>query len=183
MRKVIAILIMILVVSGFYLSIKRMKPAKTNGNELVQILEEIEKRIYTKYPNDPTEVITVHNTLMDELYSQERTQEEIEQIAQLQRALYRKEFLELTSKIEQLEEIKQELLINKEKGLKIISSKIISSYEEPPGIVNVEVTHYTKQADISRNYVLEKEIDEESKKEKWKILGWNDIKPSDIQEE
>lgn len=180
MRKFIAILIMVLVTGGFYLSIKRMKPVQPSTNELTQILEDIEERIYTKYPSDPTEVIAVHNMLMDELYAKELTQEEIEKIAQLQRALYEEGFLELTSKNEQLEEIEQELLINKERGLKIISSKIISSYEEPPGIVNVEVTHYTKQADVKRNYRLKKEVEKGSEKEKWKILGWNDMKPSDM---
>lgn len=160
-----------------------MKPVEPITNELTQMLEDIEERIYTKYPSDPTEVIVVHNMLMDELYAKELTQEEIEKIAQLQRALYEEGFLELTSKNEQLEEIEQELLINKERGLKIISSKVIRSYEEPPGIVNVEVTHYTKQADIERNYKLEREVEKGSEKEKWKILGWADMEPSDMQEE
>lgn len=59
MRKIIAILIMVLVTGGFYLSIKRMKPVKPITNELTQMLEDIEERIYTKYPSDPTEVIMV----------------------------------------------------------------------------------------------------------------------------
>lgn len=175
MRKFIAILIILLVTGGFYLSIKRMQPIKPDTNASESVLETIEKRIDTKYPSDPVEVIEVHNILMGELYGKELTQEEIGKLVRLQRALYEEGFLELTPIDEQLEEINQELLINKERGLKIISSKIIGSYEEPPGVVNVEVTHYTKQADINRNYILEKELEEGSEKEKWKILGWTNI--------
>ena len=180
MRKWIAVLIMVLVSVNFYLSVKRLKPVNQDKKEIAQVLEEIEEIIHTKYPDSPTEIITIHSTLMDALYGSQLTQGQVQQIVELQRNLYESDFLELTSQEKQLEEVNKELMIIKEKGLKIISSKIMNAYEEPPGIMKIEVTHYTNQVDIVRLYMLRKETKEESQKERWKIYGWKDIVSSDI---
>ena len=180
MRKWIAILIMILVSVNFYFSIKRLKPVSQEKKEIGQILNEMEEEIRTEYPDDPTQVITLHNTLMDALYGDQVTQEQVQQIIQIQRTLYDSEFLELTTGEKQLEDVTRELLMIKEQNLKIISSNIMNSYEEPPEVVKVEVAHYTNQTDIIRLYMLRKETVEGPQKDTWKIYGWKDINTSDI---
>ncbi len=183
MRKGIAILIMIFVSVNFYLYLKRMKPNNGEEKQLPQILEAIEEEIYEIEPDDPVAVVTVHNTLMNYLYAQETSKEQVEKIVPLQRKLYETEFLNLTSQEEQIESIHKEREKNKEKSIKILQSKIMNSYEEPPGVVKTEVIHYTNQADIVRLYLLKKDYDQEIGQEMWKIYGWKSIISSDIQEE
>lgn len=180
MRKWIAILIMILVSINFYFSLNRQKPVNQGKKEIAQILDEMEEEIRTQYPEEPVGIIKLHNTLMNALYGDKLKEEQVEQVIQLQRSLYESSFLELTPPERQLEDVTNELIIIKEKNMKITSSKIMNGYEEPPGIVKVEVTHYTNQADINRLYLFRKEIEEGPQKDRWKIYGWKDMKSSDI---
>ena len=129
MRKWIAILIMILVSVNFYFSVKRMKPVSQDKKEIAQVLEEIDEKIHTQYPDDPEGVITLHNILMDNLYSGKLTDEQVQGTVKLQRELYAKDFLDLTSQEEQLEEVHREILMLEEKSIKILDSKIMNAYD------------------------------------------------------
>lgn len=174
-RRLIAFLIMVLVTVNFYLSLKKQNAASQKERGIEQILIETEETINAAYPEDPEEIIAMNNTLFNWLYKGETTQEQVEQIITLQRELYESSFLDLTPQMVQLEKVLKERFELEEKSIKVLSSKVMNAYEEPPGIMKVEVIHYTNQKDITRLYMLRRETQEGPQKDRWKIYGWKDI--------
>ena len=80
---------------------------------------------------------------------------------------------------------KKRIAMNAEKEIKVIGSKVMNSYNDPPGTMNVQVVHYTNKQDqdLVREYIIKEEGSPSSKKKKWKIFGWNNIGVAKTQEE
>lgn len=184
MRRWIAAIIIVLVSVNFYLSIKRKQPVVKNKMDVSYMLEEIKQNIDEDYPSNPLEVVNIHNRLMDILYGKELADEEVELVAHLQRKLYWEKLLLLNPEDKQLEEIKNELLLNKEKNTKVISSKVIESRYNTSENFIAKVIHYTNKEDILRKYILKEEFNEGPNNQKqWKIYGWKELGSSKAQEE
>lgn len=173
MRKVLAVLIMLLIGSIYVLSIKQDGQGVDNhmtqeSSENVKRLVELEEILETKYPNTPKEVIEIHNELMQRQYSKQVDEAMLKEIVKLVRELYASELLGLNTYEAQLEGIFQEVDANKEQDIFLESSTIETIEFIDQQLTIVEVKHHITQKTIERMYYLVKEED------KWKIRSWKD---------
>lgn len=186
MRKVIAVLMMVVFVLIFYRSILEKKPQAKPKKDVESTITSIEEQLEEGYPSNPVEVVEIHNELVNILYNKDLNEEKIEEIIGLQRRLYGKEFLGLNPLESHIVQTSREIFLNDEKEIKVIGSKVMNSYNDPPGTMKVQVVHYTNKQDqdLEREYILEKESGPESPDvEEWKIYGWENIGLEDSQEE
>lgn len=172
---------MIFVVVFFYSSIQRRQPQ--NKKETIDLIQEIQDNL-EEYPDNPMELVEVHNQMINLLYGKELTDEEQDKAVEIQRQLYSQQFLELNPIAIHLLEVDRERAINAEKEIKVIGSKVINSYDEPPDTVMVQVVHYTNQKDqdLIREYIIKEDAQSEPSRQ-WKIFGWENVGVIKTQEE
>ncbi|HHX63101.1 MAG TPA: hypothetical protein GX707_20675 [Epulopiscium sp.] len=185
MRKVIAVLMMIFVVVFFYSSLQKRQPESKKKKEIIEVIADLNDQVEKKYPDNPIEIIEIHNEIINMLYGKELTEEETTQAVEVQRKLYAEEFLALNPIEKHMLEIARETVMNGEKEIKIIGSKVMNSYNDPPGTMRVQVVHYTNKQDqdLVREYIVKEENSPSSEKKKWKIFGWENIGVAKTQEE
>ncbi|NLI90563.1 MAG: hypothetical protein GX366_09240 [Epulopiscium sp.] len=186
MRKVIAVLMMVVFVFIFYRSILEKKPQAKPKKDIESTITSIEEQLEEDYPSNPIDVVEIHNELVNILYNKDLKDEEVERIIELQRSLYGRAFLDLNPLESHIVQTSREIFLNSEKEIKVIGSKVMNSYNDPPGTMKVQVVHYTNKQDqdLAREYILEKEkMPESPDVEEWKIFGWENIGLEDTQEE
>lgn len=185
MRKAIAMLMMVFVVVFFYQSIQRRQPEKPKKKEIVDIIEDMDNYLDEEYPNNPIETIEIHNEIVNMLYGKELSEEETVSAIEVQRKMYAEEFLALNPIEIHMLEVDRENAMNAEKEIKVIGSKVMNSYNDPPGTMKVQVVHYTNKQDqdLVREYIVKEEKSPSSDKKRWKIFGWNNIGVAKSQEE
>lgn len=185
MRKLIAVVIMIFVVVFFYQSIQRKQPEKPRKKEVIEIITDQGNELEKSYPDNPMDIIEVHNDMINIIYGKEATEEEVEAAIKVQRQLYAEDFLALNPVEKHVLEIARELAMNKEKEIKVIGSKVMNSYNDPPGTIRAQVVHYTNKqdTDLVREYIIKEEKSLSPKTKQWKIFGWKNIGVVKSQEE
>ncbi len=183
MRKIIAVLMMIFVVVLFYNSLQKRQPERKK--ETIDVIQDINDKLEEEYPSNPIEITEIHNDIINMLYGTKLTDEEITKAVEAQRRLYAEEFLALNPIENHMLEIERENLINDAKEIKVIGSKVMNSYNDPPGTLKVQVVHYTNKqgGDLVREYIVKEENVSSSEKKEWKIFGWENIGVAKTQEE
>lgn len=184
MRKTIAVLMMIFVVVFFYSSIQRRQPKNQDKKEIIDLIQETQDSLQDNYPDNSIDLVEIHNKMVNFLYGKELTDEEREKAVKVQRELYSKEFLKPNPIEIHLLEVDREIAINAEKEIKVIGSKVINSYDDPPSAVVVQVVHYTNQKDqdLIREYKVKKDFQSDNNGQ-WRISGWENIGVIKTQEE
>ncbi len=185
MRKIIAVIIMLFVVVFFYQSIQKRQPEKPKKKEIVDIIEDMDKALDENYPANPIAIIEMHNEIINILYGKELTEDEKEKAIMVQRKLYADAFLALNPVEVHMLEIDRETAMNAVKEIKIIGSKVMNSYNDPPGTMRVQVVHYTntQDTDLVREYIVKEQKVPSSEMKMWKIYGWENIGLAKSQEE
>lgn len=167
-RGLILIAIMIMIVVIFYTNntIKNMPKPVNDYDELMMYDFD------NDYPEDVTGVIDLNNKIMEYLYGDEITKDQIEPLVNLQRNLFANTLLELNPIETQVNEISKQIEAYQQNKIKLSSTKLYSTeYDsKSSSICIVKMLYYmTKGDDIYRTYTL---IKDETKK--WKIYTWND---------
>lgn len=179
MRKVFAVLMMIFVVVFFYNSIQRRQPKNKLKMETADVIKDIKEELEEDYPSNPMAIMEINNEIINMIYGKPLEEEEKIQVVGLQRMLYAWDFLELNPIEKHLLEVDREIIMNGEKEIKIIGSKIMNSHNDPPGTMRVQVVHYTNKQDqdLVREYILKEENNnqEPGDHKAWKIYGWENI--------
>lgn len=185
MRKVIAVLMMIFVVVFFYQSIQKRQPEKSKKKEIVEVIQDMDDYLQEEYPTNPIEIIEIHNETVNMLYGKELSDEEAVSAIEVQRKVYAEEFLALNPIESHMLEVDRENAMNAEKEIKVIGSKVMNSYNDPPGTMKVQVVHYTNKQDqdLVREYIVKEEKSSTSGTKHWKIFGWENIGVAKSQEE
>lgn len=177
MRKAIAVVIMIVVCSIYFIAMRstdeEIKSAKghesisdtTKISDINKMIEEIEE----EYPGTPKMIIEINNRIMQYQYSEKVDENLIVETLKALRMLYSDELLKLNSYERQLENLKVELDRNQLKELYLTDSKINSIEFPAPDYALVEVIHHTTNENQVRQYTLVKESD------LWKIYKWKDL--------
>lgn len=164
MRKVLAILLMLLVCSVYILSIRSDQTALPNEKKLP--LETVKETIVEDYPKTPREVIQLHGEIMMYQYSQEMDEVYLNHTVELLRMLYTDELKNLNEKAFQIERLKQELTNNTLQGLYLESYTIETIEFTHEYIAEIRVKYITTQNEILLTYAVIK------KDNQWKIHNW-----------
>ena len=186
MRKLVAIFIMIFVVVFFYNSIQRRQPKNKMKKDTTYAIHEIKNILEEDYPSNPIEVVEINNEIVNMIYGKTLKEEELAEVVKLQRMLYAESFLALNPMDSHMLEIEREIAMNAGREIKIIASKVMNSYNDPPGTMRVQVVHYTNKQgqDLVREYIVKEEKEAPPAVERtWKIYGWENIGTIKAQEE
>lgn len=179
MRKLLAIMIIILCVVGYYSYLNRDKFVKKE--KLTGFDKIIELSSGGEDLDNPDDAIIRNNQIISYLYGGEIKPEEIETLINLQRDLFDPDLLEINPVELQIEKIKSKIQEYKEKGFKIITVKQKSAtYEEKnKNVARIKVIQYTNgESDNYLEYYLRKQVDGT-----WRILGWKVVDQFEISEE
>ena len=184
MRKTIAILIMVFVVLTYYNSLQKRLPDSKKKKETIDVIMDIKEHLEDDYPDNPAHIVEVNNVIIDILYGKPLTDEEKSLAIDTQRLLYSSEFLEINPVEKQMLELERERIMNDENDIKVIGSKVMNSYNDPPGTMHIQVIHYTNKQDqdLVREYIVKEEVQDGQNKE-WKIFGWKNTGRVKTQEE
>lgn len=179
MRKLLAIILLILMGIGFYMFIdKNITPSNQLNNKNIDILEY---DLENNYPSTPREVIILYNKLQKKLYQNKKDDEKIQQLIKQQRKLFHKELLDKNPYDIQIDRLKIEL--EKTQDNKIIESKIQdltpdNYFGERKELCKIKTIYYLINGNIYIEFLLQK--DEQNS---WKILGWQNTDEFTIMED
>lgn len=186
MRKMVAILLMIVVVGvGAFWMKNQMASNEADGENTIasqssdkkssgeKQIEAIDQQIESTYPEKPEDVIELHNQLMGICYKYRLDEEDIKQYVKTIRKIYSNAFEELNPEDSQVSAITKERQTMSQDEMELVASKITKIYiaqgengEEVSAEVNV--THATNKGSSERIYYLVKE------EGLWKINGWEE---------
>lgn len=182
MNKVIALVIMIVVCSIYFVAmdyrgeesgiVKKQEQVLDNKLKVDANKDTIQKmiqQIETEYPETPKMLIEFNNRIMQYQYSKDVNDEVMTETLKALRMLYSEELLQLNSYEKQFENLKVELEKN-HIGKLYLTKNTIKSIEFPsPENAFVEVVHETTKESERRQYTLVKE------KGLWKIHSWSSL--------
>lgn len=170
MRKILAILIMLLVCSVYILSLNKEAISEDKSQqELVEgqsVLGNLREILTDNYPKTPKEVVEVNNQIMMYQYSNEIEVEEVEEVVELIRLLYTADLNALNDKNQQVQHLKEEIILNMGNDFCLKESSIEAINFTHENIAEVHVRYVTSQSEITRIYTVMRED------EKWKIHNW-----------
>lgn len=176
MRKIGAILLMLLVCTVYILSIKQKDEATSKETPIVeqaisleQKFEELKKILKSDYPGTPKEIIELYNEAITYQYSEEMTQDYVEDTITVMRMIYSQELIALNHYEGQVERLREEVLLNEQNKLYITKSSIESIEFTEENIAIVNVAYDTTLKTIHRTYYMVRENNH------WKIHSWNDL--------
>lgn len=181
MRKAIALVIMIVVCSIYFIAMNYTDEEAGVGEKQEQRLgegkiaspkdtiEKMIKEIETEYPETPKMLMELNNRIMQYQYSEDSDDDVIRETLKALRMLYSNELLQLNSNEKQLENLKVELEKNHEDKLYLTKSTIKTIAFPSPENALVEVLHETTKKSERREYRLVKENG------LWKIHSWGNL--------
>lgn len=160
---------------GYYYYLTQRDTGKEKAMTEVEMI--ISKDLENSYPKTAREVVKFYNRILKCYYSQEYTQEQLEQMTEQARLLMDEELKEINPQDMYLKAVKEDIS-SYEKEKKVISSVSMEGtneveYKTVKGkdCAYVDVTYYLKGEDGSsrsnQTYILRK--DDNSK---WRILGF-----------
>lgn len=181
MRKAIALVIMIVVCSIYFIAMNYTDEGTGMGKKQAQgldkgkvsspkdMIEKIIKEIEAEYPETPKMLMELNNHIMQLQYSEDSGDDLIRETLKALRMLYSNELLQLNSYEKQLENLKVELEKKYVDKLYLTKSTIKTIAFPSPENALVEVLHETTKRSERREYRLVKE------KGLWKIHSWSDL--------
>lgn len=171
MKKGIVILIMILICSVYFFSVKRtVKDIEKEGvMRIDRLLQKEKTKLETEYPQTVEQLLKINNELIKLEYSRDMMPELAPLAVEIARLMYSSELLMLNDAELQVELLVEELARNLENELYVIGSEIQDiSYKQDSELLTAAVLHYTTNGDVKRDYKLREE------EGKWKIYNWED---------
>ncbi|MHC1748962.1 MAG: hypothetical protein AB9856_11630 [Cellulosilyticaceae bacterium] len=177
MKKIVLVMLMLLLCVGYFLAVrsKNEKPVEKYKEGIEVLLKTENDALTTAYPKTPEAVIENHSKIMEYQYSSQMEQGLVDEAVATIRLLYSKTLLDLNPEDQQEFIMVGELLENKENKIHIIKSEIEQvDYNKKKDEATIKVKHYTTKGDKERKYNLILE------KGKWKIDGWENIKPEEV---
>ena len=136
-----------------------------------------------EYPKTPRETVKLHCDYLKNVYGDKFAEEDLYTINQNIRKLFDMELLEINAENEQLQKMKDELLLYKEKKQKIVSyslpegSQVEKNTENGVEYAKMKVTLNLRvgssPVSAEQEYILRKDS-----MGQWKILGWQTISSS-----
>ncbi|MGL4363021.1 MAG: DUF6715 family protein [Cellulosilyticaceae bacterium] len=181
MRKVFAILLMILICTVYMLSIRKdvtkdeiVQEKMLDEQEIViatieERLENVKKTLNTEYPSTPKELMTTFNEVMQCQYNKEIEIDKLEDTVNLTRMMYSEELISLNEYERQYSTIVQEITENNKSGLFITGSRIVSIEFKLENMAYIIVVYETTKGELARGYDIIKE------NAQWKIHDWKDL--------
>ncbi|MBU3812606.1 MAG: hypothetical protein H9893_13260 [Candidatus Niameybacter stercoravium] len=185
MRKAVALVIMIVVCSIYFIAMNDAENGQqgdTSTSTLVEVpdtkderlivIEDIIEEIEKEYPPTPKFLMETNNTIMVLQYDQGVTPEVIEETVKALEMLYSEEALSRNTYSSQLEWI-EEIRANKEADVYLVGSTIDSITFPTPEKAFVEVTHEMTKKMQKRQYTLIKQDG------LWKIDSYKELAESE----
>lgn len=187
---VLLVCIAVVIIAGFYIFSKKSEEQsgqKTeSGSEVEKLLE---KDLDTKYPETPAEVVKLYWRYNKCMYNTKMSDEDFEGLLKQLRILYDEEFLaqEGNSWEDMLDNFKKDKKAYNDK------SKIISIYTVEPNSSTVYgedsegrecatvICNTMLKEKSERTKVYEKFMCRRDDDGKWKILGWEQVDSSDVE--
>lgn len=179
-KNIVVILIMILLVVGFYFAISSRDNKKTASKEKVKTENGetlLKKDLEKEYPPTPTAVVSYYSDLVLTYYDDDCTDSMREKLVEQSRLLYDEELLEKNPEKDQMVSLEADVAEYKEKKKQIINYTVCKPEEVKYGDLDGDevalmATSYRIRAgknlgNIKEEYFLRK--DEEGR---WKIVGW-----------
>lgn len=178
--------ILLLVIMGLvfftYLSNRTNKsPEETTDSEAQRLLNY---DFENEYPKTPRETVKLHCDYLKNVYSDKFAEEDLYTVNQNIRKLFDLELLEINTENEQLQKMKDELLLYKENKQKIVSyslpegSQIEKNTEGDTEYAKMKITLNLRvgstPVSAEEEYILRKDS-----MGQWKILGWQTVSTSD----
>lgn len=178
---VILLLVIIGLVFFTYLSNRANKsPEATTDSEAQKLLNY---DFENEYPKTPRETVKLHCDYLKNVYSDKFADEDLSTVNQNIRKLFDMELLELNAENEQLQKMKDELLLYRENKQKIVSyslpegSQVEKNTEGDTEYAKMKVTLNfrvgSSPVSAEEEYILRKDS-----LGQWKILGWQTISSS-----
>lgn len=178
---VILLLVIIGLVFFTYLSNRANKsPEATTDSEAQKLLNY---DFENEYPKTPRETVKLHCDYLKNVYSDKFADEDLATVNQNIRKLFDMELLELNAENEQLQKMKDELLLYRENKQKIVSyslpegSQVEKNTEGDTEYAKMKVTLNfrvgSSPVSAEEEYILRKDS-----LGQWKILGWQTISSS-----
>ena len=164
-----------------YLSNNTNKSPETTTDSEAQKLLNYD--FENEYPKTPRETVKLHCDYLKNVYGDKFAEEDLYTINQNIRKLFDMELLEINAENEQLQKMKDELLLYKEKKQKIVSyslpegSQVEKNTENGVEYAKMKVTLNLRvgssPVSAEQEYILRKDS-----MGQWKILGWQTISSS-----
>ena len=165
MRKVVAVLIIVLVTMIYFVSVRKDVEQKNTTQMISSQIEQTITSYQEDYPETIEDVVRGHAALMKLQYSEGTDAIDIPLTVEGLRLFYAEETLVLNTEESQIATVTQEIASNALSGIYLIQSDLEGiTYKEEEVIVKMK--HATTKGDVYREYIL---ITENGQ---WKIKEW-----------
>ena len=168
MRKIVAIVIMVIVAGGYVWSIRNQDDPVQNKETMIQGLEGVEHILAKGYPSTPEKVIETYNQIMLYQYGEGAVQEELSKSVSIARKLYHEEMLQLNTEEAQVEALQAEVEKNKAAEQFLLSSVVQHTTMLDEETAEVQVEHIMTTGYLQRTYFLVKQ------EGAWKVHSWSE---------
>lgn len=172
---VIAIVIVGLVVGGYYYATHRGQSSEENSVELTEVQKVIAKDLNSNYPATPREVVKLYNRILQCFYNESYSEEELYELGDQARMLFDEELLDNNPRDDYFEALKADIDEYKNASKTIKSANVCDSNDIVYKTIDGDECAYVstsyfinedKQYDYTyQTYVLRKDDAGE-----WKIL-------------
>ncbi len=172
---VIAIVIVGLVVGGYYYATHRGQNSEENSVELTEVQKVIAKDLSSNYPATPREVVKLYNRILQCFYNESYSEEELYELGDQARMLFDEELLDNNPRDDYFEALKADIDEYKNASKTIKSANVCDSNDIVYKTIDGDECAYVstsyfinedKQYDYTyQTYVLRKDDAGE-----WKIL-------------
>lgn len=178
-RGMIVFLLLVCMLAGyyFYLSNKTEKDEEVDATKVQEVLL---RDLSRNYPATPKEVVRYYSEIMQCLYNEEYTEEELEQLAEKVLEIYDSDLVAFQSE-EYINKLRDDVTDYKTRGVSVSSFKTSNStdveYFTKDGrqCAGIFCT-YTLRLGSSLEAVEEVFILRKDEEGHWKIFGWDDAK-------
>lgn len=184
---IVVILCAGLIVAGYYFLSNRENASAEEKVELTEVQKINMENLDKDYPATPREVVKFYNRIISCYYSENYTDEELEEMADQARKLFDEELLENNPKEQYMEELRADIADYRERSKNIMSSSVCSTNDVKLQNVDgdecayVTASYFIKEkkaySKTFQMYVLRKDEDGN-----WKILVFYQIEGENLDE-
>nr|WP_318686346.1 DUF6715 family protein [uncultured Acetatifactor sp.] len=180
----------IVAVVGYYSYLSGRSRESRHEADLSEVQLVLSRDLNNDYPPTPKEVLRYYNEILECLYNEECTDEEIEQLGNKAREMYDEELLENNEQEEYLARLRADVESYRENNMRIANSSVASGanvdYFEEDGYEFARIhCGYTITENGVSGAVREVYLLRRDENRLWKIYGWDlaqNVNPGGVEE-
>ncbi len=172
---VIAVVIVGLVVGGYYMLRNRNNNSEDGNVTLTEVQKVLTKDLDSNYPATPREVVKMYNRILLCFYNETYTDEELEGLGDQARLLFDEELLENNPRDAYFDALRADIAEYHEKERTVRSTSVCDSNDVIYKTVDerecayVDVSYFVNE-DKQYNYTYQTYVLRKDEEERWKIL-------------